>query len=98
MDLKEFVKETLTQIADGLKECNEYIKENHKGFINKDYMNVKFDVAVTTSEEDKTGVGGKLSVANLLSIGGKEENTNQNTNFSRVQFNTHVYFSIGEKG
>ena len=59
-------------------------------------MNVKFDVAVTTSEEDKTGVGGKLSVANLISIGGKEENTNQNTNFSRVQFYVEVYYGIGK--
>jgi hypothetical protein len=97
MDLKEFVKETLTQIADGLKESNEYIKENQNGFIHKDYMNVKFDVAVTTSEEDKTGLGGKLSVANLISFGGKEENTNQNTNFSRVQFNVNVFFSIGDR-
>ena len=71
MDLKEFVKETLVQIADGLNEGNEYIKEKHDGYIFKNMMNVKFDVAVTTSEEDKTGVGGKLSVANLISIGGK---------------------------
>ena len=70
MDIKEFVKETLTQIADGLNESNEYIEENHKGFIHRDYINVKFDVAVTTSEEDKTGMGGKLSVANLISFGG----------------------------
>ena len=96
MDLKEFVKETLTQIADGLNEGNEYIKEKHDGFIHRDYMNVKFDVAVTTIEEDKTGVGGKLSVANLITIGGKEENTNQNTNFSRVQFNVNVYYRIGD--
>lgn len=96
MDLKEFVKETLTQIADGLNEGNEYINKNHDGFIHRDYMNVKFDVAVTTSEEDKTGVGGKISVANLISIGAKDENTNQNTNFSRVQFNVNVHFNIGD--
>jgi hypothetical protein len=96
MDLKEFVKETLTQIGDGLKESNEYINESNNGFIRNDLVNVKFDVAVTTSEEDKTGVGGKLSVANLISIGGKEENTNQNTNFSRVQFSVNVHYSIGQ--
>ena len=97
MDLKEFVKETLTQIGAGLKESNEYINENYEGFVRNEYVNVTFDVAVTTSEEDKTGVGGKISVANLISIGGKEENTNQNTNFSRVQFNVDIYFNIGDR-
>ncbi len=96
MDLKEFVKETLTQIGDGLKESNEYINESYSGSVRKEFINVTFDVAVTTSEEDKTGVGGKLSVANILSIGGKGENTNQNTNFSRVQFNVRVEFNIGK--
>lgn len=95
MDIKEFVKETLTQIGDGLKESNEYINNNHKGSVYNEYVNVAFDVAVTTIEEDKTGIGGKLSVANLISLGGKEENISQNTNFSRVQFNVRVHFNIG---
>ncbi len=66
-------------MADELKESNDYINENKNGFIHRDYINVNFDIAITTSKEHKTGVVSKLSVANLRSFGSKEENTNPNT-------------------
>ncbi len=93
MELKEFVKQTIIQITDGLREGHKYIQENDFGEgVNDDkYKEVNFDVAVSTNEEETTGIGGKLSVASVISFGGKDEASSKSTNNSRIQFKIYLH-------
>jgi hypothetical protein len=98
MELKEFVKQTIIQITDGIREGHKYIEENNFGQgVNDDkYKEVNFDVAVISNEEATTGVAGKLSVASVLSFGGKDESTQAATNSSRIQFKIYVHVKAGD--
>jgi hypothetical protein len=93
MELKEFVKQTIIQITDGIREGHNYIAENNygDGVNDEKYKEVNFDVAVTSNEESTTGVGGSLSVASVLSLSGKDETTNAATNTSRIQFRIFLH-------
>jgi hypothetical protein len=88
MELKEFIKQTIIQITDGMLEGHKYVKENNFGSGVDDTRGkeINFDVAVTSNEEEKTGVAAKISVANVLSFGGNGENVNKASNVSRIQF------------
>jgi hypothetical protein len=88
MELKEFIKQTIIQITDGMLEGDKYVKENNfgSGVDDSRGKEINFDVAVTSNEEEKTGVAGKISVANILSFGGNGENVNKASNVSRIQF------------
>lgn len=91
MELKEFITESLKQISDGLREGNSHINENGGGSVMNEWMKVSFDIAVTTSEEDKSGGGGKITIAQVFSAGADVENANKTTNYSRVQFVTQIH-------
>jgi hypothetical protein len=92
MELKEFISETIKQISDGLTEGNKYIKETNKGEgVEDKYKEVSFDIAVTTSDEDTVGVGGKVTIAKIFSAGADSESTSNKTQYSRVQFSTYIH-------
>jgi hypothetical protein len=91
MELKEFVSNTIKQIADGLQEANIYIKEKGGEGVENGYKRIMFDIAVTTTDEDKSGVGGKITVAKIFNAGAETENTSNKTQFSRVEFNTLIH-------
>ena len=92
MELKEFISETIKQVADGLKEGSEYVITNNggSGVLDDNYTKISFDIAVTTNEEDKTGIGGKIAVAQIFSAGADNENSNSITNSSRVKFTINL--------
>jgi len=88
MELKEFIKQTILQITDGVREGHKYIQDNNfgGGVDDSKYREINFDVAVSSNEEETTGIGGKVSVANVFSIGGKDETITKAANISRIQF------------
>jgi hypothetical protein len=94
MELKEFIKQSIIQIAEGIREGHDYIQRNDLGNGVEDtyQKEVSFDVAVISNEESKTGIEGKLSVASVFKLGAADENKNVATNSSRIQFkiNMHV--------
>lgn len=92
MELKDFIKQTIIQITDGLREGHQYIEENGygKGVNDAKGKEISFDVAVTSNEEETTGIGGKISVANILNVGGKGENISKASNVSRIQFKMYL--------
>ncbi len=92
MELKEFIAETIKQIADGLVEGSNHIKNSYVGSegVESGYKTIKFDVAITTIEEDKVGAGGKIAIAQVFSIGANGENSSKATNYNRVQFETFI--------
>ena len=102
MDLKEFTRETLVQIVQGVKEANEIleqqnavvpsrtIKTNDNVFVDEygegSAIEVVFDVAVTAIETDGTKGGGGIRVAQLLFGGIEASNHTENQSISRVKF------------
>lgn len=90
MELKEFVAESIKQIADALIESNEYIKSKNGEGIERGYKRVEFDVAVTVNEEEKSDIGGKISVVKVFSLGSKVEDSNSITSYSRIKFETFI--------
>jgi hypothetical protein len=68
MELKEFIAQTIIQIADGLRDGHDYINKNGfgSGVIDTYSREVSFDIAVASNEEESSGVKGRISVANIL--------------------------------
>lgn len=99
MDLKEFTKQTLVQIVDGVAAANAELNngayipyeapQNTKRFVYQDGANiidVDFDVAITATESEGANGGASLKVASLLSLGGRTENTTENQTISRIKY------------
>lgn len=88
MELKEFIKQSIIQITDGIIEGNNYIRDNKygDGISDGKFREVNFDVAVTSNNEEVSGMAGKISVANIVSFGGKDEISARSINTSRLQF------------
>jgi len=88
MELKDFIRETIAQIAEGVREGQKYIDDKGYGDgINDERgKEINFDVAVTSESQDVAGVSGKISVASILTLGGEGSNTLRNSNLSRIQF------------
>jgi hypothetical protein len=93
MELKEFVKQTIIQITDGLREGHKYIQDNNfgEGVSDDKGKEITFDIALTSNEEETTGVGGKISVANIFTAGAKDETTTKASNISRIQFKMYLH-------
>ena len=98
MELKEFIKQTIIQITDGLLEGHKYIQDNKFGEgVNGDrYKEINFDVAVSSNEEEKTGINGKISIANIFTAGGKDESSMRESNMSRIQFKIYIHINTKE--
>jgi hypothetical protein len=112
MDLKDFVKETLTQIIQGVKEAQP-IAQQYGGVVSPKYWqggdkslmqsdngevirNVHFDVALTVAEG--TGTKGGIGVfAGVVSLGSAGQSSSHSTEVSRVQFFVPVLLPISTK-
>ena len=88
MELKDFISETVKQITDGILDGDKYVKQKSKSQegIREQYTKVMFDVAVTTNEEAKDKMGGKVSVVQIFNMGASIESVNKTSNFNRIQF------------
>jgi len=97
MELKDFVKETIIQITDGIRGGQKYISDNEFGEGVKDEKakEINFDIAVSTDTSDKAGVGGKISVASFFNLGAEGEKINKSSNLSRIQFKLYVKIDAG---
>lgn len=93
MELKDFITETLKQITDGILEGSNYVREKSKSTegVRDQYTKVDFDIAVTTNEEEKDKIGGKVSVVQIFNAGASSENTNKTSNYNRIKFNLLVH-------
>ena len=88
MELKEFITETIKQITDGMLDGSAYVQEKSGSSegVRKQYTKVNFDIAITTTDEDKSNVGGKVSVIQVFHAGASSESANTTSNQSRIQF------------
>lgn len=98
MELKEFIEQTLVQVTDGIRAGHKYITDNSygKGVSDTKGKEINFDIAVSTNEDKTTGLSGKISVANIFSAGGKDENVSKAANISRIQFKLILFVKAGK--
>lgn len=97
MELKEFIKQTVMQIADGITEGYNYVVQRKlgRGIYDEYYTKIQFDVAVVSDEQEKTGMGGKISVASIFKAGADVEAIQKNTNHSRIKFEINLSVKTG---
>lgn len=93
MELKDFISETIRQITDGIIEGDKYVKEHSKNTegVRNQYTKINFDVGVTTNEEEKGKVGGKVSVIQIFNVGASTENATNVSNYNRIQFDLLIH-------
>jgi hypothetical protein len=101
MDIKEFTRETITQIVSAVREANELISDSG-ALIPTDYyqgskaitsfkdgekniIDIEFDVAVSAVESAKVGGGAGIKVASI-NFGLGADSQNENSTLSRVKF------------
>lgn len=88
MELKDFISETIKQITDGILEGNLYIKEksNSSEGIRNQYTRIDFDIAISTNEENKNDIGGKVTVVQVFNAGASSSTASTTTNQNRIKF------------
>lgn len=112
MDLKTFVAESLTQIAEGIAEAqktdsgaiiNPRINYTDKGTpklagntVIPAPQMVSFDVAVHVTKSDNDKAGGRIGVS-FLGMGGESSSANENSSSSRIKFEIPVIWPEGKK-
>jgi hypothetical protein len=103
MDIQEFVKESLVQIAFGIKGANKTLNEETNSD-NKYFMleasahaekrrGIEFDIAVVAKEESGAQGGAKLNIP-LMAIGGDVGGKSSSENVSRVKFNVAMEWNL----
>lgn len=88
MELKEFISETIKQITDGVLDGSDYIKERSKSGegIRHQYTKIEFDIAVTSNDENKDNLGGKVSVVKVFSAGASTSKSASTSSHNRIKF------------
>lgn len=83
MDLAEFVKKTLVQVAYGVRQAQAQARTLDLSANSDDSLVVKFDVAVTVSGEQNTESGNNI---NVVSVAGGESVTSAHRITFQVPF------------
>ena len=88
MELKDFISETIKQITDGVLDGSAYIRKmsNSSEGIRDQYTKIDFDIAITTNEENKDDVGGKVSVVQVFSDGDSTSQSASTSSQNRIKF------------
>jgi hypothetical protein len=102
--LKDFIRQSLLEISDALREANEAYKKSHSfdraafilisGGNKKEGNGIHFDLAVTTKSETESGgkAGVNISIVEL-NTGGQSQQTEENV--SRISFTVNISYYIG---
>ena len=97
LTLKDFIKETLTQITEATTEFHTEQGDRAKVLgpqihaAGKSCVRVDFDVAVTAEESSRADGGVAVKVLSVISATGEVEKTNANSSDSRVSFQLALY-------
>lgn len=100
MELKEYVKETLLSIVQGVKEANELCENRFKligdrhNETGNEGVNVNFDVSVIVNNSKQNNIEGGVKTPFLqvidINFSADKNNTSQHTNSHRLQFKVFV--------
>ena len=112
MELKEFIKQTLVQIIEGVKDAQKSVGTDNGEIIprlstprNKDEIsydgriihNIYFDVAVTVTEGTEKKGGGGIKVASFIQIEGEGKRSESNISQNRIQFHVPLTYPYSKK-
>lgn len=88
MELKDFISETIKQITDGVLEGSSYVRKMSKSSegIREQYTKIEFDIAITTNQENKDDLGGKVSVVQVFSAGASISKSASTLSQNRIKF------------
>ncbi len=98
MELKEFIKQTLIDVADGVREAGIHNKKiapelfNNSIMPSKKHAFIDFDIAVTATEGSSNAKGAGIKVLSA-NIGGKKENKDEKTSVTRIKFSVPAYLT-----
>ena len=98
MELKDFIKSTITQIKESVEELNEEFEEG-KAIVNPLYAkslnrsanvtDIDFDLSLSVTETD--GKEGKIGImSSIIGMGASSKSDNQNISTNRIQFTIPV--------
>lgn len=100
MQLEEFVQSAIQQIARGVSNASEDVARLGGRVNPHDHIasssrsprltNIDFDVALVVTESQQSEAGARLSVINVLSLGGKTQGNDVYQQTSRVKFTVAV--------
>lgn len=100
MDIKEFTKDTIVQIIEGVNEANESIRQSGakicSNYGEKPDCEAVFDVAVTVVGSEEAQMGGKIQIAQVFGIGASNSETITNQQVSRIQYTVPIKFPKDE--
>lgn len=104
MELKDFIKSTITQIKESVEELNEEFEEGkvivnplfaesaNRSMIRANGANITdidFDLSLSVTETD--GKEGKIGImSSIIGMGASTKNDNQNISINRIQFTIPV--------
>jgi hypothetical protein len=92
MDIKEFVKESLRQIVEGVKEVqSEVANKSQIAPIGNQLEKVEFDIAVTVDEEKTKEKGAGLSVY-CIRVGASGQTSASISSAHRIKFSVSINF------
>lgn len=100
LSLKNFIKETIENITEGIQEAKDELYKKYNNcpiaptiFDGKEVAKeqlIKFDIAVTTAKSNSKNANGKIGI-NVASIGLNGNIENSQTNLNRIQFEVPFY-------
>lgn len=90
MELKEFIKNVLNDIIEGVEEVRSSSIRDLRVQGDKDKSAVEFEVAVTVESLDSTNKGGKIKVMELLQGSADVSKEQKNSSVSRIRFSVYV--------
>ncbi|EKT3958549.1 hypothetical protein NTJ28_002565 [Flavobacterium psychrophilum] len=93
MELKDFISETIKQITDGILDGSSYVREKSKSSegIRDQYTKIDFDIGITTNEENKDDLGGKVSVVQVFSAGASTSKSASTSSQNRIRFEVFAH-------
>jgi hypothetical protein len=97
MNLKDFIRQTLIEIAEGVEASHEAVRTaGGQVAYTKGLAEVKFDVAVTTIAKDEASGKGGIKVMGI-GVGGEIGDSRERSEVSRIQFGVWVDLPASDK-
>ena len=97
MDIKEYIKESLRQIVEGVKEVqSEVANKSQIAPLGSDREKVEFDIAVTVVEEQSKDKGAGLSVY-CIKAGSSGQTSSSVSSVHRIKFSVNIDFESQEE-
>ena len=92
MDIKEYIKESLRQIVEGVKEVQSEVENKSQiAPIGNDLEKIEFDIAVTVAEEHSKDKGAGLSVY-CVKVGSSGQASSSVSSIHRIKFSVSIDF------